>query len=173
MRCFVACFLSAESAHRLGTRLEAAWTPPARARLVPRANYHVTLRFFGEVCSAEVSGLLAAVAELGGHDLSCTTGPVTGLPRPARARVIAVGVEPSSPLTDWADALSGIDPEPEGRAFLPHVTLARIRGTMRVPQIGGLAGVELALHAPSLYETVPVDGGVRYRRVEPERFGSG
>ncbi len=86
MRCFVACFLSSESALRLETRLMAAWKPPWRARLVPRANYHVTLRFIGDVCLSEAPALLDAVAGLDGHLLACATGRVTGFPRPARAR---------------------------------------------------------------------------------------
>ena len=182
MRCFVACFLTTESALRLEAQLRAAWTPPARARLVPRANYHVTLKFIGDVRLSDAPALLAAVAGLDGHALQCTTGPVTGFPGPARARVIAVGLKPASPLVEWADALSGLntasetgsepDSGPERRAFVPHVTVARIRGAMRVPELDGLAGLELTLEAPSLFESVPVSGGVRYQRIDPEPFGS-
>ena len=192
MRCFVACFLTAESALRLQAQLRTAWRPPARARLVPHANYHVTLKFIGDVRPTDAPALLAAVAALDGHALRCTTGPVTGFPRPARARVIAVGLEPASPLVAWADALSGLNPAPElgtgsgpgpetvpepgpemeHRPFVPHVTVARIRGAMRVPKLDDLAGLELTLEAPSLFESVPVNGGVRYQRVDPEPSGS-
>jgi 2'-5' RNA ligase len=173
MRCFVACFLTSESALRLEAGLKSAWKPPARARLVPRANYHVTLRFIGDVRRSAVPALMAVVAGLDGRALACTTGSVTGFPRPARARVIAVGVEPASPLVEWARALSGLNPELERRPFVPHVSLARIRGTMTVPELDGLVGLELALEAPALYESVPVDGGVRYQQVDLQSVGSG
>lgn len=164
----------------------ATWTPPARARLVPHTNYHVTLKFIGDIRPADAPALLAAVAGLDGHALQCTTGPVTGFPRPARARVIAVGLKRAPLLVAWADALSGLDavtglrpepeplpePGPERGGFVPHVTLARIRGTMRAPKLDGLTGLELNLEAPSLFESVPVNGGVKYQRVDPEPSGS-
>lgn len=162
----------------LESRLRAAWNPPARARLVPHANYHVTLRFIGDVSSAEAPALLAAVAELDGHALECATGPLIGFPRPARARVVALGLRPSATLLAWAEVLAGLnsdsdlDTETDTRTFLPHVTLARIRGTIRVPELDGLAGLELNLDPPALFESVPVNGGVRYQPVEPAPFRS-
>ena len=100
------------------------------ARWVDPENYHVTLRFIGDVddtIAREVASMLARVRreafELRVDDLKSFGG------RKPRAIVAALG--PAQALmelqAEHERLLQRVGLEPEGRKFTPHVTLARLR----------------------------------------------
>ena len=102
------------------------------ARWVEPDNYHLTLRFIGDVdgvLARDVASILEGVArspfELRLEGLSSFGG------RKPRAVVAAVGQ--SSPLYDLQAEherlMKRIGLPPEGRKYTPHVTLARLRDT--------------------------------------------
>ena len=105
------------------------------ASRVPEPNFHVTLKFVGEVHREDLPGLHAAVAACCA-DLEPGEIEVEGLgafPSLARPRVIWAGVsDPSGILTpvhrrlDTALAAFGAKREP--KKYVPHVTVARVRG---------------------------------------------
>jgi 2'-5' RNA ligase len=128
------------------------WPPPevvAALEAIPRPQHpsvrwlgpeqwHVTLRFLGEVPDAEVPDLevrLATVARLH-HPQVATLGPETRLL--GRGMLVA----PVSGLDDLAravtDATRDVGRPPERRAFTGHITLARGRGRSPIP--ASLAG---------------------------------
>lgn len=100
------------------------------ARWIDPENYHVTLRFIGDIdgiSANEIAGLLARVNrrpfEVAVRGLQSFGGK--------KPRAVVAAVEPSKPLLELQAELErlvrrvGLDPE--GRKFTPHVTLARLR----------------------------------------------
>ncbi len=107
-------------------------------KTVESYNYHITLRFIGEVPEGVVDAIKRDV--LGGVRAESFTMKLQGLgafPSPARPRVVWVGV------TQGADELGRIREtiesrlrklgiKPERQEFHPHVTLARIKGSRNI-----------------------------------------
>ncbi|MGH6981303.1 MAG: RNA 2',3'-cyclic phosphodiesterase [Stellaceae bacterium] len=98
------------------------------ARWVDAGNYHVTLRFIGEVnegLAADIDAALTRI-EAPGFDLALAGIGTFG------NRQLWVGVERNDSLIRLRDkienALVRLGLEPEGRRFQPHVTLARLKG---------------------------------------------
>jgi 2'-5' RNA ligase len=100
------------------------------ARWIDPENYHLTLRFIGDVDDAiahEVASMLARVRrdafELRVEDLRSFGG------RKPRAIVASLG--PAQALielqAEHERLMQRVGLEPEGRKFKPHVTLARLR----------------------------------------------
>jgi len=100
------------------------------ARWIDPENYHLTLRFIGDIDDAlanEIAGLLGRVHrrpfELRLDGLLSFGG--------RKPRAVVASVVPSRPLIELQAELErlmqriGLDPE--GRKFTPHVTLARLR----------------------------------------------
>lgn len=98
------------------------------ARWVDPGNYHVTLRFVGDVDEGLASDLDAHLADIRAKRFAMTLAGIGSF----KARNLFVGVERNQHLAllqekvENAVARSGI--EPEGRRFAPHVTLARLKG---------------------------------------------
>ncbi len=100
------------------------------ARWIDKENYHVTLRFIGDVdddMAHEVESLLGRVRR-GRFELRIEGLTSFGSKKP---RAVVASVEPSSPLmeaqAEQERLMQRIGLEPEGRKYTPHVTLARLR----------------------------------------------
>lgn len=98
-------------------------TQPLRGvRYTRRDQWHITLRFLGDV---ERNDALAALAELQAPTATATLGPSVQL---LGTRVIMI---PATGLDDVADAVAdtfdGVG-EPNDRDFAGHLTLARLKG---------------------------------------------
>ena len=102
------------------------------ARWIEPENYHITLRFIGDVDDAlarEIAYMLGQVRrrsfELRLDGLSSFGG--------RKPRAVVAAIPPVSPLVDLQAEqermMQRIGLEPEGRKFTPHVTLARLRDT--------------------------------------------
>src|SRR3981189_2569799 len=100
------------------------------ARWIDPENYHVTLRFIGDVddvVAHEVASLLGRVRrqpfELRGEE-----GKSFGAGKP---RAIVAGLGPARALRELQGEherlMQRVGLEPEGRKYTPHVTLARLR----------------------------------------------
>ena len=100
------------------------------ARWIDPENYHVTLRFIGDIDGAsanEIASMLVRVNrkpfEVSLQGLSSFGGK--------KPRAVVASVVPSRPLMELQAELErlmqrfGLDPA--GRKFIPHVTLARLR----------------------------------------------
>ena len=102
------------------------------ARWIDAENYHITLRFIGDVdgrVADEVSDALDRLSNSMAFDIKLSHLGAFGGDKP---RALYAGVEVNSALTQLQAAqervLQRIGLEPEGRKFTPHVTLARLRG---------------------------------------------
>jgi 2'-5' RNA ligase len=100
------------------------------ARWIDPENYHVTLRFIGDIdgiSANEIAGVLARVNRKP-FDVQVQGLQSFGGKKP---RAVVASVVPSRPLLELQAELErlirrvGLDPE--GRKFTPHVTLARLR----------------------------------------------
>src|SRR3974390_2753725 len=100
------------------------------ARWIDPENYHVTLRFIGDIdgtAANEIASMLFRVNrkpfEVAVQGLSTFGGK--------KPRAVVANIAPSRPLIELQAELErmmqriGLDPE--GRKFTPHVTLARLR----------------------------------------------
>ncbi len=112
---------------------------PVRPELV-----HVTLRFLGDTDEGLVDGLgdvmRAAVEGVGPFTIDLEG--VGAFPNPRRPRVVWVGMRGAEPLAEIASRLErgvvSMGFRPEGRAFRPHITCARVKNLRGQ---GALAGV--------------------------------
>jgi RNA 2',3'-cyclic 3'-phosphodiesterase len=102
-----------------------------RVRWVPPENFHVTLKFIGEVADAKLDGIRAALSTV--HfdaRLDLRLQRLGFFPSEERPAVLWTGLDGPTNLAtlagdiDRALAPQGI--EREKRAFVPHLTLARL-----------------------------------------------
>lgn len=100
------------------------------ARWIDPDNYHVTLRFIGDVddrLASEIAQLLDQVRRRAFRLQFDGLGSFGG----RRPRAVFAAIEPSNPLmelqAEHERLMQRVGLEPEGRKFTPHVTLARLR----------------------------------------------
>ena len=126
MRLFVGLDLPWELRERLS--LLAGGIPGAR--WLPPENYHITLRFIGEVAAHQAEEIDLALAGLRARGFSLSLTGVGTFEKAGRPVALWVGVERNAQLDllqskiETACQRSGL--EPERRRFSPHVTLARL-----------------------------------------------
>jgi 2'-5' RNA ligase len=102
------------------------------ARWIDPENYHLTLRFIGDVddpTAREVASLLGKVRR-GAFSLKFESLDAFGGRRP---RAVVAAVAPVAPLmelqAEHERLMQRVGLDPEGRKYTPHVTLARLRDT--------------------------------------------
>jgi 2'-5' RNA ligase len=98
------------------------------ARWVDAGNFHVTLRFIGEVDEGAAADIDEALAQIRAPRFSVALAGVGHF----GTRQLWAGVERNPALTHLHEkvesAIVRLGFEPEGRRYAPHVTLARLRG---------------------------------------------
>jgi len=100
------------------------------ARWIDPENYHITLRFIGDVDHALARDVYGLLAEIHRDPLDVT---IEGLDAfgGKRPRAIVARVAPDRPLLELQAAherqIRKAGAAPEGRKFSPHITLARLR----------------------------------------------
>ncbi len=150
MRLFVA--LALPETVRWQLRLLCGGLPGAR--WVPPENFHLTLRFIGEVDGAAFHDIDAALAGLRAPRFSVSLAGVGHFGSGTKLRSIWAGVDKQPALNHLRDkvesAVVRAGAEPEGKKFHPHVTLARSKGET-VPKLGDF----LVQH--SLFRSQPFD----------------
>ncbi|MFU8816462.1 MAG: 2'-5' RNA ligase family protein [Pseudomonadales bacterium] len=169
VRCFVAATVVAESARRLRAAFLALYpefaAPRRRSgpvvRAVPLENFHVTLKFLGQVPEDQLPGLVRQVAELPAEAVRAAVVGFAGLPRASRAQAVVADLAPHPQLTAWKQRLE-LDLGVEDRPFRPHVTLFRCRRPGAFAAAALACPLSLQLRAPRLYRSDQLPGGVRY-----------
>lgn len=125
IRLFVALALPAELKAQLamlsGGIPGAKWVPPE--------NYHLTLRFIGEVESWRAQEVDHGLAAIRARPFELSLRGVGTFEKGGRISALWVGVEKTESLaflqSKVETALQRVGLEPERRRFAPHVTLAR------------------------------------------------
>lgn len=102
----------------------------AAARWQDDDQLHLTLRFIGEVDRHAANDIAAALADLRHPALPARLGGFGHFATRGRPHALWIGVEPAPALTtlhhkvDHALVRAGV--APDARAFVPHITLARL-----------------------------------------------
>jgi 2'-5' RNA ligase len=149
----------------------------AGARWQRDDQLHLTLRFIGEVDRHQTQDIAAALALVNFHRFSLSLGHPGTFDRRGRIDTLWVGVTPQHEVAALAkqidSALSRIGLQPETRAFLPHITVARI--SRSAGRLDGFAAVPPVLPMPatpwdvtgfSLWESSLGHDGANYAVIE-------
>ncbi|QQR39142.1 RNA 2',3'-cyclic phosphodiesterase [Devosia rhizoryzae] len=103
------------------------------ARWIDPENYHITLRFIGDVDAQTANDVVDSLDRLSNSLRFAVRLTHLGSFGGDKPRALFAGVEPSEALSRLQSAqervLQRAGIEPKGRRFVPHVTLARLRGT--------------------------------------------
>ncbi|OJY65753.1 MAG: 2'-5' RNA ligase [Rhodospirillales bacterium 70-18] len=124
------------------------------ARWVPPDNYHLTLRFIGEVPPHRAEELDLALAALRGRGFTLSLAGVGTFAKAGKAVSLWVGAERNPSLDHLhgkiETALQRAGLPPEKRRFAPHITLARLEN---VPQERLVSYVQ----AHNLFRAAPLE----------------
>lgn len=179
MRLFVALEVPEVPRREVRRRLSTVRDRLPRAKWVDPENLHLTLVFLGEVEPARLPVLEERLAEAFAPfpplDLRLEGGGTFPPGRPAR--VAWVGVDAPDDIVDLQRAVEKVAVEtvgiePEGRAYQPHVTLARCPDPWRRDAIekfdhafAGSIGPPFVAERGALVESRLAPGGARYKVV--------
>jgi len=142
------------------------------ARWIDRENYHLTLRFIGDIDDAEAIDVAAMLKQITGPPLQLVLSGV-GKFGARQPRSIWCGVEQNEQLQDLQARqervcqMAGL--APEGRKFSPHVTLARLNSRVSTTDVDmflmrheGYHSVPFQAERFVLYSAKPSTGGGPY-----------
>jgi 2'-5' RNA ligase len=123
------------------------------ARWIDPENYHVTLRFIGDIDGVAANEIASMLFRINRKPFDVTLQGLSSFGG-RKPRAVVASVVPSRPLIELQAELErlmqriGLDPE--GRKFTPHVTLARLRGSHAadIAQYISMAGPLASLKFP-------------------------
>jgi 2'-5' RNA ligase len=156
-------------------RLLAAMGGVGGARWQSEDQLHLTLRFIGEVDRHQAEDVHAALGAVHHPGFEIALAGVGSFDRRGEPTTLWAAVAPQEPLrmlhnkVDQAIARVGI--EPERRAFVPHITLARLPGSARpvgafLQAAGRLASPPFRIADFRLYESRLTPEGAVYTVIE-------
>jgi len=124
-------FVGLEIPDELRDRLAMIQSGVHGARWVPRENFHITLRFVGEVDEAQARDFAHDLDRVRAPSFELTLSGAGHFEANRRVRQLWIGVERNdalSALHDRIDALATRAVGPDNQRFRPHVTVARLNG---------------------------------------------
>lgn len=155
-------------------RLCAAMGGISGARWQTDDQLHLTLRFIGEVDRHLADDVHAALGSVHHPRFALALNGIGHFDRRGRPEAVWAGVAPHEPLQRLHNkvdqALARIGIAPEQRAYLPHITLARLkRGSGPVgnllEQSGGLTSAPFEVDRFALFESNLTPDGAVYSTV--------
>lgn len=170
MRLFVALPVPADVRRVLSDLRDPSFSD---VRWIPPERYHVTLCFLGASSPDDASRYAEALRTMSAPPARCATYGLDVLPGRRRPRVLIAGLDrtPSLMRVHAAvnDALEPVGASPDDRPFRPHVTLGRVQSSVDPAALHRTLRAHEEFDAPTftvsavhLYESIPIDGGVRY-----------
>ncbi|WP_157216242.1 RNA 2',3'-cyclic phosphodiesterase [Flavisphingomonas formosensis] len=151
----------------------------AHARWQRDDQLHLTLRFIGEVDRHRAEDIVAALGTVHHPAFALALDGVGQFDRKGRADSLWVGVSPPEPARQLHNkidqALVRVGLEPDTRAYLPHITIARfgrLSGPLGglVSEAGGVSSDPYAMTEFCLYESDLGHDGSIYTIVERYRL---
>jgi len=145
------------------------------ARWQSEDQLHLTLRFIGEVDRHRGSDIHAALGGIHHAPFEIALNGIGAFERRGQAEAVWAGVAPPEPLKALHNkvdaALTRVGVAPDQRAFLPHVTLARLKPSSGsvgnlLEQSGGLTSPPFAVDHFALFESMLTPEGAVYTIVE-------
>ena len=187
MRLFVALELEPPVADALDRALAPLRDTEPDLAWVPRDKLHLTMKFLGDVDESAVAAVRNAVDAVAARHrpLAMRIGEVGAFPNVRRPRVVWIGVENEPRLEllhhDLEIGCAALGYEVEGRAFRPHITLARVR-TLFPPdrarrfaraarEVDFVADTHVASLVLMESALAPSAGSARYRRIHVAALG--
>lgn len=177
-RLFIGVPLTEEARRVIDEHVRRSMPDGVPGRLVPAANWHLTLRFLGATRADQLAVIVQHMraAELG-PEFEIGFGGLGAFSRPRSARVLWIGLTDG---VEWMQSLARIAEDaarsaglaPEQKSFKPHLTLSRIQPPRDVTRaIAGVPPLELRMPVREaiLFRSHLGGGPVRYEAVE--RFG--
>ena len=150
------------------------------ARWQTEEQLHLTLRFIGEVDRHQANDIHAALGGIHHPALEVAINGVGLFERRGIAAAVWAGVIPQAPVQSLHNkvdqALSRVGLAPDQRAFLPHITLARLKpasGSVRafIEGAGGLTSPAFGVGEFALVESRLTPGGAVYDDIEVYPLG--
>lgn len=152
----------------------------AGARWQDEDQLHLTLRFIGEVDRHMARDVDAALSGIRYPPFSIALNGLGAFDRRGEPVTLWAGVAPHAPIRalhkkiDQALVRAGV--EPDRRAYMPHVTLARLprgAGTVQplIERSGGVTSPTFTVEDFRLYESRFTPDGPLYEIVERYRLG--
>lgn len=127
------------------------------ARWIDPENYHLTLRFIGDVDSALAREIALMLGQVKRRDLELRLDGLTSFGG-RKPRAVVATVAPNAALmelqAEHERLMQRVGLEPEGRKYIPHVTLARLResSSLQVAEyLGERASFRSALFRPERF----------------------
>lgn len=150
-------------------------------RLVPPDNWHLTVRFLGQVEQVALERVVAELDQIDlGQPFEVALGDLGAFPRPAKASVVWLALDSGrerlielNQIAEEASQAAAL--APEERPFAPHLTLSRIRPELDVrADLASYRRVPFRWTAGELvlYESHLGRGGAVYEPVEKFPFDS-
>ena len=173
-RLFLAADLSADTRRALLAKLEDLLSRMP-GRRVPPPNWHLTMRFLGDVDRVSYEKLVYELSEADlGSPFGVTFGNPGAFPRPARATVLWLGIDRGEErLVLVADrveeAVLRAGFPPEDRPFRAHLTLSRIRPPENVNALldgREPLGVKTQIEAVTLFRSHLGPAGATYEALD-------
>jgi 2'-5' RNA ligase len=179
MRIFIALDIPADIRKCMSEYMERARSFAPEARWARVEGLHVTLKFVGETSDALVQQIKTALSTIKAAPFEVSFESVGFFPNAKAARVFWIGVNGGEPLTQLAAtvdaALEKLGIAREGKAYHPHLTLARASShplrelapllNEPPPQFGTMTAREFFL-----YQSQPQKGGSKYTKLERLRL---
>ena len=184
MRVFIAIPLPVDLKAKLAALQQEFRRLPLEAAWVRDAGFHITLKFLGEVDSAQIGPIFSCMTEAVQqyHPFSLALHGVGVFPHESSPRVLWVGIQDETGLLSQIQqtleaGLVQIGYPSEDRPFAPHLTLARLK---RVSRRGELLA-SLKTHRQDVLGQLSVDhieliesqlhpSGARYSTVKAVHF---
>jgi 2'-5' RNA ligase len=148
---------------------------PLPGRSPKPENWHLTLRFLGEINKSQYDCVLSTLKkESLGECFDLVFGGLGAFPRPSKAAVLWVGVNLGSQqlcrITESLErALNSAGMPPADKPFSPHLTLSRIRPPQRLDdliQMAGVFGMQMNVREVILYRSQLTSSGAHYEPLE-------
>jgi 2'-5' RNA ligase len=179
VRVFLACSVDRTAAERLHAELEPMRRTYGASAFnhVPAANYHVTLRFFGELTRAQVDRAAGLIEPVAAASVRFDGRAVSARPLPNKRRpnVIVLPIESSGRLEALAVAVgNAIDAEfgPPDKPFKAHLTVIRCRRGARFIEQANNLDFRLEFIQVALFESTAGNGAPTYTPLRQFRLGS-
>jgi 2'-5' RNA ligase len=141
---------------------------------------HLTLRFIGEVDRHRAGDIHAALGAIHQAPFELALSGIGTFERRGRADAVWAGVAPHEPLKSLHKkvdaALARVGVPPDERAYLPHITLARLKRSSGpvgnlLEQSGGLSSPLFTVADFALFESTLTPDGAVYSIVERYKLG--
>ena len=144
MRLFIALEIPAAVRETLGKITTPLKSESPGARWSLPESMHVTLKFLGETNAQQLEAVRAALPKIASPQaVTLNFRGIGFFPDEKRPRVMWCGVESSPNLFDLAarieNSLASFGFKPEARAYVPHITLARLNSARHLEKLVGAA----------------------------------